>query len=53
MLMRIMQEPTEPEKQAEVKGKEEMILKMLPDRSRKATAPEPVRPTNRWPTPRL
>jgi hypothetical protein len=51
MVIRIMKEPPEPEKKAEVKGKEEMILNALPDRSRKATAPELVRPTNRWPAP--
>jgi uncharacterized damage-inducible protein DinB len=45
---KIMKSPAEPEKRAEVKGKEETILKMIPDRSRKAQAPEQLRPTGRW-----
>ena len=46
----IMKSPAAPEKKAEVKGKEETILKMIPDRSRKAQAPEQLRPTGRWAT---
>ena len=45
---KIMKSPATPEKRAEVKGKEETILKVIPDRSRKAQAPEPLRPTGRW-----
>jgi len=47
---KIMKSPPAPEKRAEVKGKEEMIMKAIPDRSRKAQAPEPLRPTGRWAT---
>jgi len=45
---KIMKSPPAPEKKAEVKGKEETILKVIPDRSRKAQAPEQLRPTGRW-----
>jgi hypothetical protein len=47
---KIMKSPPAPEKRAEVQGKEETILKMIPDRSRKAQAPEQLRPTGRWAT---
>lgn len=47
---KIMKSPATPEKRAEVKGKEETILKVIPDRSRKAQAPERLRPTGRWAT---
>jgi hypothetical protein len=47
---KIMKSPAAPEKRAEVKGKEETIMKMIPDRSRKAQAPEPLKPTGRWAT---
>lgn len=40
--------PSAPEKRAEVKGKDELILTAVPDRSRKAQAPEFLKPTNRW-----
>jgi DinB superfamily len=47
---KIMKSPPTPEKRAEVAGKDELILKAIPDRSRKAQAPEPLRPTGRWAT---
>jgi hypothetical protein len=47
---KIMKSPAAPEKKAEVKGKEEIIFTKIPDRSRKAQAPEPLRPTGRWAT---
>ena len=47
---KIMKSPAAPEKKAEVKGKEEIILTKIPDRSRKAQAPEPLKPTGRWAT---
>jgi uncharacterized damage-inducible protein DinB len=47
---KIMKSPAAPEKKAEVKGKEEMIMTKIPDRSRKAQAPEPLKPTGRWAT---
>lgn len=44
----MMKAPAAPEKKAEVKGKEEIILTKIPDRSRKAQAPEQLKPTGRW-----
>jgi hypothetical protein len=46
----IMSSPAAPEKRAQVKGKEEIILQRMPDRSHKAQAPEFLRPTGRWAT---
>jgi hypothetical protein len=47
---KIMKSPAAPEKRAEVKGKDETIMKMIPDRSKKAQAPEQLKPTGRWAT---
>jgi DinB superfamily len=47
---KVMTSPAAPEKRAEVVGKDETILKMVPDRSHKAQAPEFLKPTNRWAT---
>jgi hypothetical protein len=47
---KIMQSPAAPEKRDQVKGKDEMILQRVPDRSHKAQAPEFLKPTGRWPT---
>lgn len=47
---KLMTSPATPEKRAEVAGKDETILKMVPDRSHKAQAPEFLKPTNRWAT---
>ncbi len=47
---KIMQSPAAPEKRDQVKGKDEMILQKVPDRSHKAQAPEFLKPTGRWPT---
>jgi len=44
---KIMKSPATPEKRPEVKGKEEIIMTKIPDRSRKAQAPEPLKPTGR------
>lgn len=38
------------EQKAEAKGKDEMILKAMVDRSKKAQAPEPLKPTHKWKT---
>ena len=46
----IMTSPAAPEKRAEVAGKDATVLKMVPDRSHKAQAPEFLKPTNRWAT---
>ena len=41
---RIMTAPANPEKREAAKGKDELILTILQDRSHKATAPEPIDP---------
>jgi len=46
----IMTSPATPEKREQVKGKDEIILEKVPDRSHKAQAPEFLRPTGRWAT---
>jgi hypothetical protein len=45
---KVMTSPATPEKRAEVAGKDETVLKMVPDRSHKVQAPEFLKPTNRW-----
>lgn len=47
---KIMKSPATPEKAAEVKGKDEIILEKVPDRSHKAQAPEMLKPTGRFAT---
>jgi hypothetical protein len=47
---KVMTSPAAPEKRTEVAGKDETVLKMVPDRSHKAQAPEFLKPTNRWAT---
>ncbi len=47
---KIMTSPADPSKRTEVAGKDELILTKVPDRSRKAQAPEFLKPTNRWAT---
>jgi DinB superfamily len=47
---KVMTSPATPEKHAEVAGKDETVLKMVPDRSHKVQAPEFLKPTNRWAT---
>ncbi|MGA2416957.1 MAG: DinB family protein [Candidatus Sulfotelmatobacter sp.] len=46
----IMASPATPDKREQVKGKDEIILQRVPDRSRKAQAPEFLKPTGRWAT---
>src|SRR5262245_7299158 len=47
----IMKTPeASPEKRAAVKGKEEEIMKVVPDRSQKAQAPEELKPHNAFPS---
>lgn len=36
-----------PEQRAAVQGKDEMLLRMIPDRTKKANAPEPLQPATR------
>jgi len=47
---KFMTSPATPEKRTEVTGKDEIVLTKVPDRSRKAQAPEFLKPTNRWAT---
>ena len=48
---KIMKSPeASTEQRAAVKGKEEQILKMIPDRSKKAQAPEPLKPRHAFAT---
>ena len=46
---RLMKSPAQPERRAEVKGKDEILWERVVDRSHKAQAPEILRPTHRWP----
>ena len=46
----LMQSPAAPEKREQVKGKDQLILTRMPDRSHKAQAPEMLRPSGRWAT---
>ena len=46
----LMQSPAAPEKREQVKGKDEIIVQRVPDRSHKVQAPEILRPTGRWAT---
>jgi uncharacterized damage-inducible protein DinB len=50
VIQRSLQSPAAPEKREQVKGRDEMILTRVPDRSHKAQAPEILRPTGRWAT---
>jgi hypothetical protein len=45
---KLMKTPADPEKKAEVKGKDELILEKAIDRSQKFQAPEMLRPTHQW-----
>ncbi|HTR23555.1 MAG TPA: DinB family protein [Terriglobales bacterium] len=45
---KFMAGPPTPEKRAEIKATDEMILERVPDRSRKAQAPEFLKPTARF-----
>jgi len=46
----LMQSPAAPEKREQAKGKDEIIVQRVPDRSHKVQAPEILRPTGRWAT---
>jgi hypothetical protein len=47
----VMKSPADPSKKAEVKGKDEAIVKQVPERSQKFKAPDVIAPKNRWSTP--
>jgi uncharacterized damage-inducible protein DinB len=46
----VMTSPAAPDKRDQVKGKDEIVMQRIPDRSHKAQAPEFLRPTGRWAT---
>jgi hypothetical protein len=46
----IMKAPLNPDKRAETQGKDKIILEKIPDRSRKAKAPEVLKPTGKFAT---
>ncbi|MEY2483294.1 MAG: hypothetical protein QOK24_1822 [Verrucomicrobiota bacterium] len=46
----MMKAPVNPDKRAETQGKDKIILEKIPDRSRKAKAPEVLKPTGKFPT---
>ena len=47
---RALREPATPEKKIETAGRDEVVMKGVPDRSRKVRAPEAVTPSGRWST---
>jgi hypothetical protein len=46
----MMKAPANPERRAETQGKDKIILDKIPDRSHKAQAPEPLKPTGKFAT---
>ncbi|MDQ6655917.1 MAG: DinB family protein [Verrucomicrobiota bacterium] len=46
----MMKAPANPERRAETQGKDQVIFDKIPDRSRKAKAPEPLKPTGKFAT---
>jgi hypothetical protein len=50
ILEKVMSAPPRPEGE-DVKAIDEMVLTMIPDRSHKAQAPEPLKPSNRFSSP--
>jgi hypothetical protein len=48
--MDALKKPAAPEKKTEVAGKDERVIQIITDRSKKATAPSFLRPSNRWKT---
>jgi hypothetical protein len=46
----MMKAPANPERRAETAGKDKLIFDKIPDRSRKAQAPEPLKPTGKFAT---
>ncbi|MGH9674882.1 MAG: DinB family protein [Bryobacteraceae bacterium] len=44
-----LEEPPKPEKKVAAAGRDELILKAVPNRTRRVQAPEEVQPAGRWP----
>jgi hypothetical protein len=51
ILNQIMKSPATPEKRAEVKDKDRLVVEKIVDRSQKFKAPDPITPTHRWSNP--
>ena len=49
-IQEMMKAPANPERRAETQGKDTIIFDKVPDRSRKAQAPEPLKPTGKFAT---
>ena len=49
VVQKMIASPAEPEKKGMVRGKDEAVLRMVPDRSSKFKAPEFLVPKKRWP----
>jgi|FLYL01.1.fsa_nt_gi hypothetical protein len=47
---RVLKQPPAPDGNAGRSAKDEQIMRVVPDRSRRAEAPESVRPAGKWPT---
>jgi len=47
----LMKSPADPSKRAQVAGKDELIVKQVPERTQKFKAPEVIAPTHRWASP--
>jgi len=47
---KVMQSPVQPEG-TDLKATDDLVIAMIPDRSHKAQAPEPLKPTNRYGSP--
>jgi hypothetical protein len=48
-IRRVLKSPPEPGKRDSVAGKDRLVLRAVPDRSRRVVGPEFVMPTGRWP----
>lgn len=48
-MQKVLATAPEPARQAEVRGKDEIILEQVPARNRRVTGPPQVMPTGRWP----
>jgi uncharacterized damage-inducible protein DinB len=49
-MQKALREPAAPENKEKVQGKDDRIMKGIPDRSRRVQAPEPFRPSGKWTT---
>jgi uncharacterized damage-inducible protein DinB len=50
LVQQVMKSPATPEKRDQAKGKDELVLQKVPDRSHKVQAPEFLKPTGQFPT---